>query len=702
MSNCRGFRWMALALSAALVLGACGGGGGGTPTSDAGGADTSSVPPVSGDVTLSGSVYAGLTDGATVTIYAVDVQGNPIGDALGSASTDAQGHYTVTLSNVPSGPLLLVASGGSYVSEADGSTQPGVGVKVLVPAATAGATTAQLNPLTSAIAELALATMAQSSESASAAVQSATAKIKSLLGVNAMTSDPQTLAPDPTANAGDAWILAALAGALEELRLNSGFGPVALYEALLADISDGKLDGLHNQQTVQIGGSETLQSSLFTTQFSGAANAYGQANPSYAVATAGISAALQSSAQAVGVAIGSSGSIAPLQTQSAGTQIYFAARKDGLVKLDMSNPASPSAVEMTSINSGLLAGLGGSGTWSSVDGIVIDPTPIVTNGASKVYGIVYSYSSKTIYAINLSDGVIAGSLALPVTNRASFSGASAYVAGGIADGQRNLIWLATGDGLMGVDPSDLSKTAVLIPQPAGTYINENIGGDPAHDVVFSPDYKNKGLVVFNLAERKAYVTDSTAWTTLVTGSGFSAYFPYEELDGVALDSQYSIALITPEGGTDLALVRYATPSGATAATGVFAPVAVKAYSTPGYGGAAGSAIDPVTHTALLVGEGSGLAVGVLDDPNSANWQGFSRYVSDNDSSSYGFEPHDPHTVGVFNILGKAYGFLLQGSYSGNYQVAVLDLAAMLAAPASAGIWSSDPFADVNQVKLLSY
>lgn len=570
MTGIRHARMGILALSIAMALSGCfGGGGDSAPAASNSGTPSSTTS----DVTLRGTVYAGNTSGATVTVYALDAQGQITGDALGSVTTQNDGSYTITLKAVPAGPVLLVSSGGQYTSEADGSTQPGIGMKVLVPTTQTGTTIAQLNPLTSSIAEFAMNALKQNSgTTAGDAVAQARARVKTLLGVTAMTADPQTLAPDPTATSGDAWILAALAGTIEELRLTTGLGPLTLYKALLDDIADGKLDGLRNLATITVGSGGTLQSSLFTTQLSGAANAYGAAHVQYQGATAGISAALQASAQAAGVAIGSSGSIAPLQTQSAGTQIYFAARKDGLVKLDMKDPAAPVATKLTAINSAVM-GLASAGKLPSIDGIVINPTPYTdADGQTKVYAILYSYNSQTVFSVDLSHGVVAGSAAIAVTTQANFSGATTYVAGGIADGQRNLVWLATAEGLMGINPADLNAAPIKIAQPANTSINENLGGDPAHDLIFSPDYENEGIVAFNLAERKAYVMSQAAWQALNGQTNQSV-----ELDGAALDSAYQVAIITPEYGPEVGLMGYGTPSGSSDTVGTFTSSKFKLY-----------------------------------------------------------------------------------------------------------------------------
>jgi hypothetical protein len=680
-------RTLALTGITAAVLAACGGGSSGDSSTP-----TTPQTPATSAATLSGAVYAAEVSGSTVSVYLADAQGKPTGSALGTATTDSSGNYSIQLSSVPTGPVVLVASGGTYTSEADGSKQTLGTFSSLLPSISGGSNTAQINPVTTTIAAATSNLLVQGSGSLATALDSATTSVKQLFGLTQLTGNPTTTASSSNATSGDSWLLAALAGTLEQLRANASLNPVDLYKALEDDVADGKLDGLKNGQSIVLG-SSTLQSSLFTTQWSGAANAYGTAHSNYAAATATISGALQTSAQAAGVATGSSGSIATLQTQSGGTQVFFAARGDGLVKLDMSDPTNPVASKVAAINSAVMKT--GTGTFTSLDGIVINPTPINTTQGAKVFAILYSYQSKTIYSVNLTDGVVADSATLGISTSASFSGAYASIAGGIADGKRSKIWLASGDGLIGVDPSNLKASPIKIAQPASSIVNENLGGDPAKDIIYSPDYQNRGLVIFNLAEGKAYTMDAATWAT-TTGNWASYY----EVDGVALDSQYNVAVMTPESGGDVGLLTYSTPSGATGAVGTIGSGAkFKSYKTNG--STAGAALDPITHTVLFVGEGTGLGVGVLDNPTSSTWQGFSKYVGAGYNSTYAFEPHDPHTVGVFNVLGKPYGFLLQGYYSA-YKVAVLDLNAWLAAPTTAGLLTSDPIKNVSITKLLSY
>lgn len=652
--------------------------------------------------TLSGQVYAAGVSGAVVSVYLADVAGAATGAALATATTDSLGRYSLTLPTVPGGPVLVVAVGGTYTSEADGSTQTLGTLATLLASIAAGANTAHINPLTNTIAAAAARLLAQGGLTLAQALAQAAAVVNPLFGVAALSADPSLLLVDPLATAGDGWWLAALLGTLEQLRVNAAIPAAALYQALRDDAADGRLDGLQGTLPVSLGGAgtaaSTLAASLFTTQWSGAANAYAASQPRYAAATVAISGALQASAQAAGLAIGSSGSIAPLLTQAGGTQLYFAARGDGLVMLDMSDPAHPVASRLAAINRAVMRNTSVSpatGSFSSLDGIVINPTPINTAARAKVFAILYSYASKTVVSVNLTDGVVADSVALPISKSTQFSGASASIAGGIADGKRGRIWLATGDGLLGVDPSNLQAPVLTIAQPTGTQINENLGGDPAKDIVYSPDYQNRGLVVFNLAEVKAYVMDNTAWRSTV-----GSFANGSEVDGVALDSQYSVAVMNLEGSTSIGVMAYTTPSGAAGEVGsLSAGARFKAFASAGTS-LAGAAIDPVSHTGLFVGEGAGLAVGVLDDPAGASWAGFSRFVRAG-TTSYRFEPHDPHTVGAFSIAGKPYGFVLQGS-SKPYRVGVIDLTAFLAAPTSGGALVTDPLADASITQLLSY
>lgn len=129
----------AVLAASALLLSACGGGGsGGGTTQPAGG-------------TVSGTVVKGPASGASVAAYAIT--NGTMGAQVGSGTTDSMGNFTISIGDY-SGPLMLQASGGTYIDETTGTTmtmQAGDVMACAIPSVSAGATTTgiQVTPLTS-------------------------------------------------------------------------------------------------------------------------------------------------------------------------------------------------------------------------------------------------------------------------------------------------------------------------------------------------------------------------------------------------------------------------------------------------------------------------------------------------------------------------------------------------------------------------
>src|SRR3989339_1387533 len=96
---------LAAALLLTIGLGGCGSGGGTSSFSDSSGSTPDSAS------TLQGAAVQGPVSGATVTAFAIE--NGAMGAQLGSATTDAQGNFTMPLSDY-TGPVLLQMSGGSY------------------------------------------------------------------------------------------------------------------------------------------------------------------------------------------------------------------------------------------------------------------------------------------------------------------------------------------------------------------------------------------------------------------------------------------------------------------------------------------------------------------------------------------------------------------------------------------------------------
>lgn len=127
----------ALALAgSALMFFACGG--------------TSEAPPAGGGA-ISGTVSKGPASGASVTAFSVS--SGMMGAQLGTATSDALGHFTLSIGS-HAGPVMLQMHGGAYTDEATGTSmtmQSGDVMTAVVPSVTAGSTVSgiQITPLTS-------------------------------------------------------------------------------------------------------------------------------------------------------------------------------------------------------------------------------------------------------------------------------------------------------------------------------------------------------------------------------------------------------------------------------------------------------------------------------------------------------------------------------------------------------------------------
>jgi hypothetical protein len=99
---------------------------------------------------MSGTAVKGPVATATVTAYAIT--SGMMGAQLGSATTDANGNFSVPMGTY-AGSVMLQVTGGTYLDEATGSTMPMLSGDLLaacVPAVTSGSTTTgiQMTPLT--------------------------------------------------------------------------------------------------------------------------------------------------------------------------------------------------------------------------------------------------------------------------------------------------------------------------------------------------------------------------------------------------------------------------------------------------------------------------------------------------------------------------------------------------------------------------
>src|SRR5262249_26438102 len=112
---------------------------------------------------ISGTANKGSVSGASVTLYAVNADGTN-GAVLGSPSTtDAAGNFSIRLNTAPTGPVRLVATGGSYTSESDGSTVTSTSsISALIDDASANATGISVTALSEFVNSLTLSKIASS------------------------------------------------------------------------------------------------------------------------------------------------------------------------------------------------------------------------------------------------------------------------------------------------------------------------------------------------------------------------------------------------------------------------------------------------------------------------------------------------------------------------------------------------------------
>ncbi len=229
-------------------LAACGGGG-----SSAASAVTP-PPPVQG--TISGTAVKGPVGGATVTAYAI--ANGMMGAPIGTATTDASGHYSIAIGSY-SGPVMLQLSGGSYTDEATGTTMSMRAGDVLTAAmqsVAAGSATSgiQLTPLTS-MAQAMAAHMTGGMSDANIASANANVGAYFMVG-NILTTMPMNpLVSGSGTGSQDAINYGMTLAAMSELASSLGMGASsALVTAMMNDAADGVLDGRMFGNAVMMGG----------------------------------------------------------------------------------------------------------------------------------------------------------------------------------------------------------------------------------------------------------------------------------------------------------------------------------------------------------------------------------------------------------------------------------------------------------------
>jgi hypothetical protein len=216
-----------------LFESACGGGG-------------SSIDVGSGGTGISGAVTKGPLANATVNAYGI--AGGQPGAQIGSATTDANGNYTMTIGDY-TGAVMLQASGGSYKDEATGSVlqmAPGDAMTAVIPSVTSGAavTGTQITPITSmaqARAQQMAGGMTASNIGAANTAMGNYFSVSDILHVQPM--NPLVPGSGSTAS-GDARNYGmAIAAMSQYARSLNMANTSALVTSMMSDASDGMMDG---------------------------------------------------------------------------------------------------------------------------------------------------------------------------------------------------------------------------------------------------------------------------------------------------------------------------------------------------------------------------------------------------------------------------------------------------------------------------
>lgn len=216
---------------------------------------------------LSGVAAKGLLNGATVTVYNLNGDGSR-GGLLASGSTGANGTFSVMLPWQSTGPVVLEATGGSYVSAYDGravTTQ--ATMQAMLPKVSLSGETVSVNPLSDMSAALTRALLA-SRYSLASSLTTANNWVSWQYGLK---SAPTSIIPrfDVTAVNTDAQSvhLALVLAGLDTLSKRlSPTNPDALFTALTRDFGDGLFDGKAGSTPLTLNGA-ALAADTGTTKF---------------------------------------------------------------------------------------------------------------------------------------------------------------------------------------------------------------------------------------------------------------------------------------------------------------------------------------------------------------------------------------------------------------------------------------------------
>jgi len=625
-----------LAMAAMVAIVGCGGGGVDDPT---------------GDGTVAGKVILGNVAGASVTLYGLD------GRELGTASTSSDGAFKMD-TELKTGKTVvrLVAKGGAYKSEADGAEKDAADLCTVFEYDPSSSASIILSALTTYACEFAYKSGKSEAET-KADIEKAYKELAEIFGFDDGV-DFSTLIPELTKaglTSGDAKSkLALIFGMFEKLAERLGMTPKELYKKLSADFADDGEFGTYYadflaalEAYLKADGTD-LEDKGFKDDADGSK------------AVTGIRAGIVTKAPASsGINVASSGAVTTLSFK--GKQyVYIAARSRGLVGYDITNPATPVEQNLSTLNATLSTeGMTNIGGVVPVPGKV-DPTIMV-----------YDYSQKKVFFVNVESGAILGSTEVDVSTTQGFSGGAAYISSGIPDPVRDGVWLATTDGYWFVDASTYTAAATPIALANDQIISENIGADISQDMLFSPNYGARsggGLQLVNIDTNKSYSLAQSTWDTTI---GLLPGMTYA--DAGAVDTTYHIGIVAPEDQRSLGFIDLSdkTKFSFHDANSTFSIVGDINNTIASFdvGGPAGGypvlsnvAVDSTTHLMLLsAGYSTVIGVAKLEAPVAGTpWTPISKRSYYNGVRGEYSYARDPHAAGVVNSVSnsKSYGYIL--------------------------------------------
>jgi hypothetical protein len=286
-----------------------------------------------------------------------------------------------------------------------------------------------------------------------------------------------------------------------------------------------------------------------------------------------------------------------------------------------------------------------------------------------------------VYMLDSLAGGLSGTTNSSANSFASFSGGSCQNCGVAVNALTNEAVIA-----MGFTPSPSNSAVQVMSLQTGTFsapfpttnlISENISIDPTRGYILSPnEFSNYPLIQFNSATGAVQADFSRPLT------------PGHEWDSAAEDCTTGIALTVGEFTSDLFITDLTQATFNGGAKTWTAPGQIITLSDAFFSaGASAVTVAPGTsHLAIVTGEFGGSSFAVLQLPSTSG-------VGTPSIADYAYVTgicgvnagRDPHTITAYTSPndGKAYAVIASGGPPPS-ELAVLDLAAILAQPRNAG------------------